>query len=615
MAPSNFSRREFLGALSSAGAAALASCAAPGKALPRERPNILWITSEDNGPFLGCYGDPLATTPNLDRLASEGILYENAYSTAPVCAPARCTIISGMYPPSLGTQHMRSKEPVPPWVPFFPKLLRQAGYYCTNCVKKDYNMPEPPGVWDESGRRAHYKKRPPGKPFFAVFNITVSHESRIHRPEKHLRHDPSKFRLPPYQPDTPEMRHDWAQYYDKVEEMDRRVGKLLAELEREGLAGETIVFYYSDHGGVLPRSKRFCYDSGLHVPMILRFPPKFRRLAPGAPGTRLKRIVSFVDLAPTVLSLAGVPIPSHMQGKAFLGEQAARPREYAYSFRGRMDERYDMVRTVRDGRYRYRRNFMPHRIYGQHIDYLWRAPSMRSWEREWKAGRCNPTQSAFWGPKPPEELYDTWNDPWEVKNLAGDPALRDTLLRMRRACREWMLDIRDTGVIPEGLMLEWSKKRPLYDITHDRAFPMEEVLHAAWIATERNPARLPEILAMLRAKNPLLRYWGATGVLVLGRAAAEAVSDLGALLADPAGDVRVTAAEALCALGRASEGLPLLEKELFSPNPWVVLHAANSLESLGPAARPARAALERAARTSANKYIHRAAAYTAGKFQ
>ncbi len=606
------SRRDFLGILSTTGAAALASCSLPGGKpdRPPERPNILWITSEDNGPFLGCYGDPLATTPNLDRLASEGILYENAFATAPVCAPARCTIISGMYPTSLGTQHMRSKEPVPSWVPFFPKLLRQAGYYCTNCLKKDYNMAEPAGVWDESGRKAHYKNRPPGKPFFAVFNLTVSHESRIHRPAKRLRHDPAEFRLPPYQPDTPEMRHDWAQYYDKVEKMDRQAGAILAELEREGLAGETIVFYYSDHGGVLPRSKRFCYDSGLHVPMIVRFPERFRSLAPAPPGSRLDRVVSFVDLAPTVLSLAGVPIPDRMQGRAFLGRAAAPPRVYAFSFRGRMDERYDMVRTARDTRFRYIRNFMPHRIYGRHIDYLWKAPSMRSWEREWKAGRCDPVQSAFWQPKPPEELYDTEADPWEVKNLAGDPRHREVLQRMRGACREWMLKMRDTGLIPEGLLFEWAAGKTPWEITHSPRFPMEEVLRAAWISTERNPRRLPEIRALLSSGNPVLRYWGAVGFLVLGRAARKAAPSLEPLLSDPVPDVRITAAEALCVLGRPERGLPLLEKELSDPNPWAALHAADSLDCLGDSARPVLPAMEKALRRGKGHYLLRALRWT-----
>ncbi|HEY9560635.1 MAG TPA: sulfatase, partial [Anseongella sp.] len=323
-----------------------------------EQPNILWLVSEDNGPFLGCYGDTFATTPNLDRLASEGILYKNAISAAPVCAPSRSTLITGMYPTSLGTLHMRSRYPVPEFVRFFPRYLREAGYYTTNNSKKDYNTIDQPDAWDESSKTATYMNRPEGKPFFAVFNTSISHESSIHKPLDSLRHNPEQAPLPPYHPETPEMKHDWAQYYDKMEAMDRWVGEKLRELEEAGLADNTIVFYYSDHAGILGRSKRYLYESGLRVPLIVRFPEKYAHLAPGKPGTRTDRVVSFIDLPPSILSLAGIDVPEYMQGEAFLGGQQTQPREYAFSFRGRMDGRIDLGRTVRDTQYRYIRNFM-----------------------------------------------------------------------------------------------------------------------------------------------------------------------------------------------------------------------------------------------------------------
>ena len=225
----------------------------------KDKPNILWIVSEDNSPFLGCYGDKFATTPNLDKFAKQGIQYNNAFATAPVCAPSRFTLITGMYPPSMGTEHMRSTYPVPDDVKFFPRYFREAGYYTTNNAKKDYNTTDQPEAWDESSAKATYKNRKPGQPFFAVFNLNVSHESSIHTsvPTNKLKHDPEKVTLPPYHPTTPEMKHDWAQYYDKIEDMDRQVGALLKELEAEGQAQNTIVFYYSDNGGILGRSKRF----------------------------------------------------------------------------------------------------------------------------------------------------------------------------------------------------------------------------------------------------------------------------------------------------------------------------------------------------------------------
>ncbi|HET9486078.1 MAG TPA: sulfatase, partial [Chryseosolibacter sp.] len=340
----------------------------------QDRPNILWIVSEDNSPFIGAYGDEFATTPNIDQFASKGVRYTNAFATAPVCAPSRSTLITGMYPSSLGTEHMRSTYPVPTSVKFFPRYLREAGYYTSNNAKKDYNTIDQPEAWDESSNKATYKNRKGDQPFFAVFNIGVSHESQLHShiPQANLKHDPEKVSIPPYHPRTPEMKHDWAQYYDRMQAMDYQVGAILNDLHESGLSESTIVFYYSDHGGVLGRSKRFMYESGLHVPLIIRFPQKFAHLAPGPPGSSTDRIVTFVDFAPTILGLANIRLPGYMQGKPFLGSSNTPAREYAFAFRGRMDERIDMIRSVRDEQYRYIRNYMPHKIYGQYLQYLWK---------------------------------------------------------------------------------------------------------------------------------------------------------------------------------------------------------------------------------------------------
>jgi N-sulfoglucosamine sulfohydrolase len=396
--------------------------------VPEELPNILWLTSEDNSPLLGCYGDTFATTPNLDRLASEGFLYTHAYANAPVCAPARNTIITGIYATSGGNQHMRSQYLKSETVRTYPEFLREAGYYCTNNVKTDYNTQsiDPNQIWDECSRDAHYNNRATGQPFFAIFNTTISHESSLHDsiPDEKLRHSPGEVPIPPYHPATAAVKHDWAQYYDKIEDMDTWVGEKLRELEEAGLAENTIVFYYGDHGGVPARSKRYVYETGTRVPFIIRVPDKYKHLFPAdKTGSKVERIISFVDLAPTLLSIAGITIPEFMQGSAFMGKQKTKDPQYAYMFRGRMDERYDMSRAVRDHQYRYIRNYMPFRVYGQHLEYLWRAPSIRSWEQAYLAGQCNEIQSAFWQPKPVEELYDTQNDPWEINNLACRPCL------------------------------------------------------------------------------------------------------------------------------------------------------------------------------------------------
>ena len=305
-----------------------------------ERPNILWITSEDNGPHLGCYGDGYADTPNIDRLATRGTIYLNCWSTAPVCAPARTTLISGLYPPSTGAEHMRSMTSLPANFRMYPQYLREAGYYCTNRSKEDYNLEKPGKVWDESSRKAHWKNRKAGQPFFAVFNHTISHESKIRSRPHTLVHDPAKVRLPAYHPDTPEVRHDWAQYYDKLTEMDALVGKNLRELKEAGLDDDTIIFYYGDHGSGMPRSKRWPYNSGLRVPLVIYVPPKFRKLA--APDYKTAgstdRLVGFIDFPATLLSLAGIKPPEHFQGHAFMGRYVADEQPFIYGFRGRRSE-------------------------------------------------------------------------------------------------------------------------------------------------------------------------------------------------------------------------------------------------------------------------------------
>lgn len=554
-----------------------------------EQPNILWIVSEDNSPLIGAYGDDFATTPHIDRLASEGILYENAFATAPVCAPARSTLITGVYPPAMGTQHMRSTYPIPEMIRFFPRYLREAGYYTTNNAKKDYNTIDQTEAWDESSNQATYKNRQEGQPFFAVFNIGTSHESSLHKPLDSLKHDPEKVPIPPYHPRTPEMEHDWAQYYDKVEMMDAQVGEFLQELEEAGLADNTIVFYYSDHGGVLGRSKRFMYESGLHIPLIIRFPEKFSHLAPGEPGSRTDRLVTFVDFAPTLLSLTGIPIPEYMQGQAFVGEQQAEPREYAYAFRGRMDERIDMSRSVRDKKYRYTRNYMPHKIYAQYIEYLWRAPSMRSWEEAYLAGELNEIQSKFWETKPVEELYDVEADPHNVHNLAEDPAHRAALERMRAANQQWLLDIRDVGFIPEAMIEDIAETTTLYEYARSGQYPLEEIIQTVEEVTSGN---MQKVMQALEAENPVKRYWGATACTMHTGEASQAEDLLKNLTEDPETAVRIAAAEALYHLGNKEMAVQTLSSALQEGNLKARVQALNVLETMDGDAVPALPAVK-----------------------
>jgi uncharacterized sulfatase len=421
-------------------------CSLCGPLFAADKPNILWLTSEDHGPQMGCYGDTLARTPNVDALAAKGMLFKRAWSCAPVCAPARTAIITGMYPSSTGGIHMRSMVPMPNGTKMYPQFLREAGYYCTNNSKEDYNIAKPDGVWDESSGMAHWRNRAAGQPFFAIFNCTKSHESQIRtRPHQQIT-DPAKVRVPAYHPDTPEVRQDWAQYYDKVSEADADAGARLKEIVAAGLAEDTIVFYYADHGSGMPRSKRWPCNSGLHVPMVVYFPERWRHLAPKEyqPGGKSDRMVNFVDLAPTVLSLAGVQPPDWMQGHAFAGTHQTEPQPFLFGERGRMDECHDLVRSVTDGRYVYLRNYYPHLSQAQHVNYQFETPTTRVWRAVFDQGKASDAQSIFWRvPKASEELYDLQSDRDEVRNLAASSEHRAIFEKLRQAVRDRAAATRD----------------------------------------------------------------------------------------------------------------------------------------------------------------------------
>ena len=559
-----------------------------------DKPNILWLVSEDNTILLGCCGDPLARTPTLDKLARDGVYYERCFAQ-PVCAPSRFALITGTYAVSSGpAHHMRAQGHIPSWLKGFPLMLKDAGYYTSNNAKTDYNAPiQPNSTWDECGKKAHYRKRPdPRQPFFSVFNHEVTPESCLF-PVKELPldfppTDPAKVRIPPYQPDTPEIRADWARYYNHLTLLDEQIAAKLMDLQQAGLADDTIVFYYADNGGVLPRSKRFLEESGTHVPLIVYFPPKWRHLAPAAPGSRIKTPVCFVDFAPTVLSLAGVKIPDTMQGRAFAGPQA-RPNEFVFCTRDRMDERYDMMRSVMDSRWLYIRNYRPDLPYVQPLDYQFKARGYQSWARVAREGKLTPATTMFWGEKPSEELYDMAADPDSVNNLAADPARRDTLDRMRAALHHHTLEIVDNGFVPEGSPLEGyeNSRKP-------GAWPIERVVELANLASDRKPENLSTLQDALADPSEPVRWWAAQGCTMLGTKAAPAAEALKKCLGDPSGAVQVAAAEALARQGLADVALPVLEKWLGgTANPWFALQAANVLDRLGETARPALPAMRK----------------------
>jgi len=436
-----------------------------------DRPNVLWLTAEDISPDLGCYGDAYARTPNLDRLASEGALFRNAFTHAPVCAPSRSGIITGMYPTTIGTLHMRSQGVPPAYVKCFTEYLRAAGYYCSNNAKTDYNFDSPVAAWDECSATAFWTGRAPGQPFFSVINIGVTHESMIRVPDEVFaerikdlsedeRHDPARAVLPPYYPDTPVTRRDWARYYDLLTVCDKTVARILKNIEDQGLADNTIVFFFGDHGRGLPRAKRWIYDSGIHVPLIIRWRGKI------APGTVRSDFVRFIDLAPTMLALAGVQVPDYMQGRVFLGDRIGPEPQCVFAARDRMDETYDIIRCARDKQYKYIRNFEPQKPYAQHIAYMDEMPTMKEWRRLNAEGKLEGAQKLFFQEtKPVEELYDIVADPYEVNNLAGSSEYEPVLKRMREVLERWMKDTGDLGLIPEAELKERMRPGGTWSVT------------------------------------------------------------------------------------------------------------------------------------------------------
>jgi arylsulfatase A-like enzyme len=566
-------------------------------------PNIVWITSEDHGPHLGCYGDPLARTPNIDKLAKMGMRYRMCWSNAPVCAPARTTIISGLYPTSTGSEHMRSMTRLPQAFLMYPQLLRALGYYCTNRVKEDYNLEKQGKVWDDSSNKAHWRNRPAGMPFFAVFNSTKSHESQIRGHKKPPKTDSTKVRVPAYHPDTPEVRNDWAHYYDNLAKVDADAAEIIRELEEAGLLEDTIIFYYADHGSGMPRNKRTPLNSGLQVPMIVWFPERWKHLAPPEyrPGGVSDRLVSFVDLAPTLLSLAGSQPPEWMQGHAFAGKHIAPAPQYLHGFRGRMDERYDLQRSVTDGRYVYLRNYMPHLPAGQHVEYMFVTPTTRVWNKLFRAGKLNDAQSAFWkAPRAPEELYDLKADPDEVKNLAASAEHQAVLEEMRKAQREHALKIRDVGFLPEGEIHQLSRAADSpYAMAHKSdLYKLPAILAIAEAASSLKSDDLPKLLDGLGDKDANVRYWATFGILMRGgQTVQDNLTPMRHMRSDASPYVRVVAAEGLARFGRDEDFDPALQTllDLAAPKEksvYVRLAALNALDRLGDKARPALATIK-----------------------
>ncbi|MBK1790935.1 sulfatase-like hydrolase/transferase [Persicirhabdus sediminis] len=533
-------------------------------------PNILWLSSEDNSPTLACYGDTLADTPQLDKLAAEGVRYEWAYANAPVCAPARFTLLMGNTAQRMGTLNMRSNFPIPDEFEAYLLLLRRAGYYNVFRDKYDYNYSKGfemldtffderinDRFWkhDKPSKISIVGNRPADKPFFCHLNILTSHESAQLRLKDHEPSEEDKARMlvPPYQMDTDSVRKEWAKYYFSINEMDTEVGRVLRQLEREGLADDTIVFYFGDHGGTLPRSKRYLYETGTRVPLLIYFPEKFKHLAPAQPGEVVDRLVGFSDFAPTVLSLAGVQVPEYMEGKPFLGEQDTEESEYLYFARERMDSLYDTTRAVRWENFHYIRNYMPHRPLSLFCDYQKRCfPSVMETKSLYQAGEGNAIQRALYEAKDREGLYDVVNDPWEVNNLANDAKYKDVLVKLRDVNNKRVRDVKDPAFVPESI---YGKVITPFHYVREEGFPIDRIIETAEMVDTKNASQLPELIKRLSDDNESVRFWAAHGCLALGANAQPAKGALMKSLDDPCLDVGIVAAEALTHLGEKELGI------------------------------------------------------------
>jgi len=520
------------------------SCTLPltGKVI---KPNILWITSEDNSiEWISCYGSKNAKTPNIDQLAKEGFRYLYCFDNGAVCAPTRSSWITGMHSISNGTQPMRSGFEIPATISFYNELLQKAGYFTSNCSKTDYNLRGPKGrnpkeFWDYSGGdyAGTWKKRKEGQPFFTVYNIGDSHESRAFGDHKDESIDPEKMILAPYHPDLPEMRNTYAKYASAISRMDSLVGQAIENLKQDGLYENTIIVYNSDHGGVLARSKRFLYSSGIHCPLIVRIPEKMKALYPKGktPGSTMDRIVSFIDMPKTWISLTGAEMTDNFQGRIFLGPNTEPESQYHFSWRERADERFDNVRVMRDKQFAYHKNYAPFAPNGQYLAYMHNMKATGAWERHHLAGKTNAVTGRFFEPRPSEEFYDNFKDFHNIDNQIDDPLHQTKIKELKKELRRQQLKYFDSGLMPEEMRNRIIKEKntTVYAFVRDpKLYPLAQYLDYSDLALTRKKKNLKTFIKGLADEDPVKRYWSVIGLLLLEKQAKPAIPELKKVLGD-----------------------------------------------------------------------------------
>lgn len=528
-----------------------------GSVCAADRPNIVWLLSEDNSKhYLKLFDEAGAPTPNIAKLAEDGLLFEHAFSNSPVCSVARTTLQTGCFGPRIGTQfHRKSKlAEMPEGLRMFPSYLREAGYYTTNNSKKDYNAVEGKGVWDESSKKAGWANRPnKDQPFFHMESKGTSHESSLHfkadvMEKEKTKTDPASVALAPYHPDTPTFRYTYARYHDRIMDIDEWVGNTVDQLKKEELLEDTFIFYFGDHGGVLPGSKGYVREAGLHVPLVVRIPENWKNLVDSDRGSRVGGFVSFIDFGPTVLNLAGISVPEQMDGRPFLGDKVemdeVNARNVAFGYADRFDEKYDFIRTARKGKYKYHRNFQGYYPDGLQNNYRYRNLAFEEWRELWKEGKLNPAQARFHSSKPAEELYDLDVDPHETNNLANSANHVDALADMRETLNSWVKGMPDLSLYPESVLFDEAMSNPVAFGQSNKGEIEDLVDVANWSLLSFEEAK-PKLEKALQSKNANVRQWALTNCSLFGEAAKPLAETATPLLNDPQLLVRARAAEFL----------------------------------------------------------------------
>lgn len=557
-------------------------------------PNIIWLVAEDISPALGCYGDSLARTPNIDAMAKSGTRFDRAYATAPICAPARSCLITGLYATSMGTQHLRCEIPFSAQLQTLPEHLAKEGYFTSNRNKTDYNF-DPQGRWEHwSASLAPWRYRTKDQPFFSFINVGPSHEGSVNNEQQYQRivadlpeeqlTDPEVVQIPPYYPETEDTKAVWAHYYDVLRALDANVGQVLDSLRQDGLLDNTIVFFFGDHGFGMPRYKRWLYQTGLQVPLLVQIPEKYRHFGLGDPGTSTDRLVSFVDFAPTVLQLAGIKPPREMEGQAFLGPQRAAERRFVFGARDRADDMYEMSRAVINDRYIYIRHYMPHLppiqsgfIYGN------QKHAFRALREAKELGINRQEQDKLWKPKPVEELYDLKTDPHELNNIVAHEDLQETRTELRAELQAWMKGRKDLGLLPEAEYMIRSEGSTPYDYAQTEDFRPDRLLAAAERVGHWDEKAIKEALVDMDSG---VRYWAVMAVRNAPNFGPMEAALIKPLLEDPSPSVQILVAETLCQAGQHLESIAVLGKWVVDDRPWLALQAARSIQLVGPAAKP-----------------------------